>query len=250
MENIAVTDNRSSKDFRTLLIKNEKPAKNTVWLRFLRDNLSAGFTPLEKTPDEVGGGYPGDSKPPSSITVSPIKNNISNGIKGRSSLTGFTYIEVLMAIFVLAMGLIPLLSQFYIGFQGNKNAETISMATDLAADLMEEIKTCRFDENLYPGPAVSPASLGIDQGEVADLRSTFDDVDDYNQWQSAPPQSLDGTALANFALFTRRVAVDYITISGSGWVHSDLATNYKRVIVTVSHPKINDTTLETIFTYF
>ncbi|MBU4306193.1 MAG: translocation/assembly module TamB [Candidatus Omnitrophica bacterium] len=54
------------------------------------------FTPLEKAPDEVGGGYQGDdgsSKPPSSITV-----------RGRSSLTGFIWLVVFsVTLFVISL---------------------------------------------------------------------------------------------------------------------------------------------------
>ncbi|MBU4304256.1 MAG: prepilin-type N-terminal cleavage/methylation domain-containing protein [Candidatus Omnitrophica bacterium] len=41
--------------------------------------------------------------PPSAETVSPIRNNISNGIKGRSSLTGFTLVEILIVVAIIAM---------------------------------------------------------------------------------------------------------------------------------------------------
>ena len=53
----------------------------------------------------------------------------------------FTYIEVLAAVFILGIALVPMLSMFYIGFQGNANAELVTQAIDLANDLMEEIKT-------------------------------------------------------------------------------------------------------------
>ncbi|MBU4304253.1 MAG: prepilin-type N-terminal cleavage/methylation domain-containing protein, partial [Candidatus Omnitrophica bacterium] len=64
-----------------------------------------GFTPLEKATDEVSGekniDADGSLMPPSAETVSPIKNNISNGIKGRSSLTGFTLIELMLVVIII-----------------------------------------------------------------------------------------------------------------------------------------------------
>ncbi len=165
----------------------------------------------------------------------------------------FTYIEVLIAVLILGLVLIPMLAQFYIGFQGNETSELVTQATDLANDLMEEIKGRRFDENIYPAEPVSTANLGIDSGENANDRRTFNDVDDYLDymgWGSSPPKSIAGTDLTEFAEFSRQVEVDYVTISGSTWVNSISQTYYKRIRVTVSHSKIADRVLETIVSHY
>ncbi len=162
----------------------------------------------------------------------------------------FTYIEVLMAVIILGFILIPLLSQFYIGFQGNKYAELVTQATDLGNDLMEEIEARRFDENIFPDEPVSPAQLGVDAGENANNRATFDDVDDYNNYHDTPPKAIDGTALTDFAQFGRSVSVDYVALSGTTWIHSATTTYYKRVKVIVTHPKISTVNLETIVVHF
>ncbi len=167
-----------------------------------------------------------------------------------SSQAGFSYIEVLMAVMILALALIPLLSQFYIGFQGNINAETVTQATDLADELMEEIKGKRFDENKFPDEPVSAGSLGDDFGEDSNNRSTFDDIDDYNNWSKNPPQELDGTVLSDFKDFTRSVIVEYVRINSNTWEATSSRTYYKRIIVRVTHPKLNDKTLETIVSHY
>jgi hypothetical protein len=149
---------------------------------------------------------------------------------------------------ILGLALIPLLSQFYIGFQGNITAEIVTQATDLANDLMEEIKSRRFDENFFPDEPGS--TLGIDSGENADNRASFDDVDDYNGWQRTPPQSIDATVLSDFSRFTRSAAIDYVRLNGATWVYSGTPTYYKRIIVTVSHPKIDDKKIETIVSHY
>lgn len=162
----------------------------------------------------------------------------------------FTYIEVLLSVAILGFVLIPLLSQFYTGFQGNIVAELVTQSIDLADDLMEEIKSKRFDENELPAEPVDPAAMGIDDGEISNDRGTFDDVDDYNNWQQSPPQSIDGTALNNFSAFGRSVFVEYITISGADWISSTVTTYYKKITVIVTHPKINDRRLETIVSHY
>ncbi|MFH1777677.1 MAG: hypothetical protein ABH952_09005 [Candidatus Omnitrophota bacterium] len=163
--------------------------------------------------------------------------------------TGFSYLEVILALIILGVVLIPLLSQFYTGFRGTQTAECVTQAVDLANDLMEEIKSRRFDENIYPGGPVTPAALGIDTGENANDRTTFDDVDDYHNWQKSPPEAIDGTVLSDFARFNRRVTVEYVTLSGADWVISGIMTYYKKITVTVSHPKISDKILVTIVSH-
>lgn len=163
---------------------------------------------------------------------------------------GFTYLEVLLGVMLLGLILIPLLSQFYIGFQGNKNATLVTQSVDLASDLMEEIKSRRFDENEFPDDPVPAASLGTDAGENATDRTTFDDIDDYNGWQSHPPKTIDGNALTDFSDFTRKVTVTYVILSGSNWVASGTATHYKEINVTVTHPDVNDRVLETIVSHY
>ncbi len=163
----------------------------------------------------------------------------------------FTYIEVLISVMILGFVLIPLLSQFYTGFQGNVIAELVTQSIDLADELMEEIKSRRFDENNFPDEPVSPGALGVvDSGESSNDRRTFDDVDDYHNWQQSPPQAIDGSELPNFSEFGRTVFVEYVTVSGANWISSGVTTYYKRITVIVSHPKISDRRLETIVSHY
>ncbi|MBI4845768.1 MAG: hypothetical protein HY810_04755 [Candidatus Omnitrophica bacterium] len=155
-----------------------------------------------------------------------------------------------MAVLILAFVLIPLLSQFYSGFQGNITAQLVTQSIDLANELMEEIKSRRFDENTYPNEPVNIALLGIDSGEVASNRQTFDDIDDYNGWNRNPPQSINSAVLSDFAQFTTSVIVEYVTISGNNWITASSATNYKRITVNVSHPKIATRQLLTIMSHY
>src|SRR3989338_7250524 len=61
-------------------------------------------------------------------------------------LTGFTYAEILMAIIVLAIAIVPLLGQFYIGFQGNKIGKDVTIAANLASGIMDEIRSKAFED--------------------------------------------------------------------------------------------------------
>lgn len=162
----------------------------------------------------------------------------------------FTYIEVLLSVAILGLILIPLLSQFYTGMQGNVTAELVTKSVNLASELMEEIISKTFDENAFPAEPVDPSAIGIDSGENPNARNTFDDVDDYNNWVKSPPEDAAGTALNEFSDFTRSVVVEYVDTVGSNWNTSSVKTNYKRIKVIVSHPKITERVLESIVSYY
>jgi type II secretory pathway pseudopilin PulG len=74
----------------------------------------------------------------------------------------------------------------------------------LAQDLLAEILQKEYEE---PGGA---ASLGPDSGETGGDRSEFDDVDDYHDWSSVPPQSADGTDFADLENWKRTVVVAWV----------------------------------------
>lgn len=68
---------------------------------------------------------------------------------------GFTLIEVMIAIFLLAVALLGLVSVTTTVIKGNSFSETMTMATTLAKDKMEELKNTAYD-NL--GPSTDYAS--------------------------------------------------------------------------------------------
>ena len=165
--------------------------------------------------------------------------------------TGFTYIEILIAVVILGVVLIPMLNQFYIGFRGNKTAEILTQGANLGEDMMEEIKSKRFDESEFPDPVTASANLGLDPGEAHSDRLHYNDVDDYTGLNNKPPKDINGNVLNDFSDFSRSVTVDYVMLNaGSEWVSSPDATYYKRIIVRVSHPEIEDIVLETIVSYY
>ncbi len=72
----------------------------------------------------------------------------------------------------------------------------------LAESLLNEILALPYEE-----PDDLGSILGIELGETADDRTTFDDLDDYDGWSATPPVDSDGTAIADADRFTRSVEV-------------------------------------------
>ncbi len=147
---------------------------------------------------------------------------------------GFSLAEVLVAVVVIAVALVPVIMVFSQGVKQGKTPQQITVATMLAQDLLEEIMPKKFDEN--PVNPVAPVSLGPDTGETrSGLPTTrnYDDVDDYRNYTESPPREVDGTAMTEYTGYTRTVAVDYVSETNVDTV-SSVITRFKRVRVTVT----------------
>ncbi len=165
---------------------------------------------------------------------------------------GLTFVECLLALVLVSVVLAPLLLGFPVGSHQGRLARHTTMAADLAQDIMEEIKSKRFDEETT-SPFTDPLLLKYEgaEGDNLPIRTAFDDVDDYHDWPDydgslhpndttvpAPVGMQDGLSLDRFSEFTREVIVDYVSYNDveKKWDHSDAATNYKRIRVYVSGP--------------
>ena len=177
---------------------------------------------------------------------------------GSRRYNGFTYAEILMAIIVLAVAIVPLMGQFYIGFQGNKTGKDVTIASNLASGLMDEIRSKAFedpDSNRKFGPEP-------DETDANTNRMQLDDVDDYNGFTETPPKTIDGQVMngtggqPDFSIFRYGAVVESVEPDppSNGWKlynntqATSLKANYKRVTVTVSKTdnSITPITLTTI----
>lgn len=62
------------------------------------------------------------------------------------SLTGFTLVEITIALLILAVGLVGILSLFPVGFDASARAASVTEATFLAQGLMENLKREGYDD--------------------------------------------------------------------------------------------------------
>ncbi|MCK4249136.1 MAG: hypothetical protein KAX15_05090 [Candidatus Omnitrophica bacterium] len=165
----------------------------------------------------------------------------------------FTYVECLLALVFLSIVLAPLLLAFPTGLHGTRLAKNITMANLLAEDLMDEIKSKRFDENTAE-PFIG--TLGYDGAEGSDLpsRIAFNDVDDYNNWPPTgitAPVDMEGLEIPEFTDFTREVVVEYVDYDDiDTWtVSSSIDTYYKIISIYVSGPYNPTIKLESIVSF-
>lgn len=98
----------------------------------------------------------------------------------------------------------------------------------LAESLMNEIL-----ERAYSEPD-GASGMGIDSGETASDKSTFDDVDDFHNWAESPPRSPDGSIAPNMAQWARSAKV-FRAVVASPETSTGTETGLKRIEVTVSY---------------
>lgn len=125
------------------------------------------------------------------------------------SLAGFTLIELVTTIVVLGLAIPVLLTSWAnVAWRANRS-EVMADATYYAQQLMEEIKSKRFDEN-EALPWTSSASFGVDTGESSASKATFDDIDDFSG-------ATDANVTAPASGYTRSASIDYVRLNGSNW---------------------------------
>lgn len=140
-----------------------------------------------------------------------------------ASNKGLTVIELVVVIVVLGLAIPPLLTMWADVAWRSSRSELLADSAFFAQQLMEEIKSKSFVDPDEP----NNTNLGVNGGESANNRATFDDVDDF-------VGCTDASVTTPATGYTRSAAVDYVSLSGSAWQTSVSATNYKRIIITVS----------------
>jgi len=166
------------------------------------------------------------------------------GKRGKNSLKntagGFTLLEILLSLAIFAVALPILSSLFSGGMKQPAIAREQAKAVFLAQELMEEVLTQKWDENATPpGHTNNPSVIGTDTGETASLRSSLDDIDDYDGLIDNPMHSADGVTLTAFQTFWSQVQVNYVGADASSpnfetFLAKNAGSEFKRVDVTVN----------------
>jgi len=145
---------------------------------------------------------------------------------------GMSLVELLVAMMILMLGVVPMLRGFMFGLRTGNRANKLSTATNLARDMAEEIRFKAFSEEFTEDFAGDPEdfypmtttiqSFGLEESfEAGDTRlERFDDVDDYDGWcrgsgcadsskplESAGGHPYTGGRYPSYYGFTRRVKV-------------------------------------------
>jgi prepilin-type N-terminal cleavage/methylation domain-containing protein len=138
-------------------------------------------------------------------------------IDSRPPQAGFTFVELMITMVFLSIALLAVTIQFPIGLSLSQSAEDLTLETNLAQELLEEIKSI-------------PWNL----------------IDSYDGLSENPPQDIGGNPLdgnggrANFSQYQRDVQVSYadpVTLDATV-----VPSQLKRVEVTVININNNHST--------
>lgn len=125
--------------------------------------------------------------------------------KVKNKFSGLSIIEVNIAMVLIGVFAVFLGSMFVLINKSAVKVLELSRATELASGMMEEVKIQRWDE-INGGES---AVLGKDTGETNN-KTTFDDVDDFNNYMESPPLYPDGAPMDEFGQYSRRISVFYV----------------------------------------
>jgi type II secretory pathway pseudopilin PulG len=139
---------------------------------------------------------------------------------------GLSLIELVVAIIVIGLAIPALTRNWFDITKRSIQSEELFDSTSYGEQLMEEIKSKRFDERTEPPwtPENFFAAQRADETYEINNRTRYDDVDDY-----------DGFSEALSGSYRSSVQVSYVNLTGTAWqqIAGD-ETDFKRVIVSIS----------------
>lgn len=118
---------------------------------------------------------------------------------------GYTLVEVLIASALVGVVLAGALDGMGGAARTWLAAGEAVDADALARQLLDEVLAQSYSEPDYEDADAAP--WGIDAGETAYDRGTFDDLDDYDDWSASPPVTRAGATIDGYSGWSRSVVV-------------------------------------------
>ena len=153
----------------------------------------------------------------------------------------FTIVEATISTVIVAVMLVAALNTVGVSRSTQHRVAMMGRGQLLAEDLMAEILRQRYQEPEQTG------TFGRETGELATVRSAYDDVDDYDGWSAGPPKAKDGTTLTNSTGWKRTVAVARVDPQNPSQTAAT-ETGAKRITVTAFYRDVPQATLVAVKT--
>lgn len=135
-------------------------------------------------------------------------------VPGRAGSRGFSMIEVLVALLVLALGLLGFALLQTMNLRYTQSAQYRTQATNLAYDLLDQMRANRFQAAWYNGSAGASFESGeVDTSSAACKTrptGTVTIAQSITRWQCQVVRTLGASAHANVSYDNSEVAVTII----------------------------------------
>ena len=139
-------------------------------------------------------------------------------------------LEVVVATLIVGVMAVVALNALGAVTRSSESFGNRAIALGLAEDIMAETMQVAYAE-----PDDTPA-FGREGSETATPRAQFDDVDDFHNWNSQPPQDRNGTTLTDRDDWRRRVTVEQVAPADPTQVVANSTdTGVKRIHVFIEY---------------
>ncbi|MBN2590066.1 MAG: type II secretion system protein [Sedimentisphaerales bacterium] len=154
-------------------------------------------------------------------------------MRNSKNKTGFTLIEVMIAVILVGLAIASLVGANGAFSQANGAGTELSTAEFLLEQIKELSAMLPVIDPSVVVPVPGTTPFGPDTGETT--LAAYDDLDDFDGASFSPPIDASRNTLSNFATFTQQVTVENVNPSDFDQVESDHSTNFIRVTVKVLH---------------
>lgn len=144
-------------------------------------------------------------------------------------MRGFTLVEMVIAIVIISLGLAGVLAAFNTAVRSSADPMIHKQMLAIAEETMEEILLKPFAVT-----GAAPANAAVACGAAGAVRTAFDDVSDYHNYQTNGICDIDGAAVVGLETYSVRVTVDAAASLGSALVTLS-GGSVMKVTVVVTH---------------
>lgn len=148
--------------------------------------------------------------------------------EGKIDQRGFTLVEVMVVLILMTLSFMVFLNALNTGKSVRVRSELRTIQSVILSSLENQIRARRFDENLS---APWSSTLGKETSNGESSLTDFDDIDDFNGYSIS--------SVSEHPAFSCDVTVNYVSPTSGFHSSQSGQTDYKSVMVKVSHPTLS-----------